>query len=131
MANQNCKCGCIYQKCCKECNYKNPSLIPPLEYQYWNQTTWLNWNTTNGWGPFPSSESGQNNNTYDNLSGYGITSGVGRGEVYVPNGKKLVRIYKYNNRFYDRSSDLVFINNKWVPVADIPGVEKLIILRQV
>ena len=138
------KCGCACQKigCCKSCSYKNPALMDPLQYDYWNQTWWNNWNTTDGWGPFPSSESGQNNNTYDNLSGFGThapatTNGqanwpwcnqnVGSANFtnrVLPNGKKLARIYKLNNRFYEKSSDLVFYNNFWVPVSTIPGVEK-------
>lgn len=126
---EKCKCECIYKNCCPSCNYKDPRLIPPLEYDYWNTTVWNNWNTTDGWGPFPSSGSGQYNNTYDNLSGYGLRGGPGSGTL--PNGKKLVRVYKYNNRYYDKPSDLVFYNKVWIPVADIPGVEKKFIIKSV
>jgi hypothetical protein len=42
----------------------------------------------------------------------------------LPNGKKLVRIYKLENRFYDKSDDMVYYNNYWVPVSTVPGVEK-------
>ena len=70
-----------------------------------------------------------NINTYDNLSGYGLRGGLGSGSL--PNGKKLVRVYRYNNRFYDRPSDLVFYNKVWIPVADIPGVEKKFIIKSV
>lgn len=137
------KCDCACQKigCCKSCVYQDPSTMDPLKYDYFNQTWWNNWNTTNGWGPFPSSSGGQNNNTYDNLSGYGTRApastnraavwpwcqpqeSVNLGNRVLPNGKKLVRVYKWNNRFYERSGDLVFYENNWVPVADIPNVEK-------
>jgi len=142
MSDTKCTCSCQKLDCCKDCAYKNPALMDPLKYDYWNQTWWLNWNTTNGWGAFPSSESGQNNNTYDNLSGFGTaapatTNGqplwpwcnknVGNGNLMnrtLPNGKKLVRVYKWNNRYYEKSSDMVFYENKWVPVSVIPGTEK-------
>ena len=124
-----CKCSCIYLNCCKKCSYKNPQNMPPLEYEYWNTTWWMNFNTTDGWGGFPSSESGQNNNTYDNVSGYGLTSGVRSGTL--PDGKKLVRVYKFNNRFYQKAGDLVFYEGKWVPVSNLPGVEKLFVIKTV
>ncbi len=142
MSDTKCKCSCQKLDCCKDCSYKNPALMDPLQYDYWNQTWWLNWNTTDGWGAFPSSESGQNNNTYDNLSGFGTradakTNGTPNwpwcnqnvGAAYfnnksLPNGKKLVRIYKFQNRFFEKGSQEVFYENKWVPVANIPGVEK-------
>lgn len=143
MSNTKCSCGCQKLQCCKDCAYKNPLDMDPIEYDYWNQTWWLNWNTTDGWGAFPSSESGQNNNTFDNLSGFGTsadakTNGQANwpyckqnvSPAYfnnrsLPNGKKLVRVYKFNNRFYQKAGDLVFYNNSWTPVADIPNVEKI------
>jgi hypothetical protein len=103
----------------------------------------MNWNTTDGWGAFPSSESGQNNNTFDNLSGFGTSApattngspewawcnqGVSLSRAVsgnLPQGKKLVRMYKYNNRFFQRGGDMVFYNKKWVPVASIPETEKV------
>ena len=142
MSDTKCSCSCQYVECCKDCAYKDPSLMDPLKYDYWNQTWWLNWNTTNGWGAFPSSESGQNNNTYDNLSGYGThadaktngtpswpwcnqsVSKVNFNNRSLPNGKKLVRVFKWNNRFYEKSGDMVFYNGSWIAVGNIPGVEK-------
>ena len=120
-----CKCSCIYLNCCKKCSYKNPQNMPPLEYEYWNTTWWMNFNTTDGWGGFPSSESGQNNNTYDNLSGYGVSDGSRDYNRTLPSGKKLVRVYKYNNRIFSKPNDLIFYNNNWVPISNIPGVERI------
>ncbi len=142
MTDAKCSCSCERLNCCKDCAYKNPALMDPLQYDYWNETWWMNWNTTNGWGAFPSSDGGQNNNTYDNLSGFGTRADASTngqpnwpwckqnvGDAVfsnrvLPNGKKLVRVYKFNNRFYQKSGDLVFFDNKWTPVSTIPGVEK-------
>ncbi len=49
MSDTKCRCSCIRLQCCKDCAYKNPALMDPLQYDYWNQTWWLNWNTTDGW----------------------------------------------------------------------------------
>ena len=125
-----CSCQCQFKNCCKNCAYGDAQSMDPLKYDYWNQTWWMNWNTTDGWGAFPSGESGQNNNTYDNLSGFGTSAPAGTigcnylSNKVLPNGKKYMRVYKYSNRFYEKSSDLVFYNNKWVSVSDVPGVEK-------
>jgi len=125
MSYAKCSCSCNFKNCCKSCSYGDVSKMDPLQYDYWWVTWWNNWNTTNGWGPFPSSQSGQNNNTYDNVSGYGITNGVGyKGGYNLPQGKKLMRVYEYNNRFYTRSGDLVFYNNQWMAVSLVPGVKK-------
>lgn len=143
MSETKCSCACNYKKCCQGCSYPDMTKVPPLEYDYWWQTTWNNWNTTDGWGPFPSSQSGQNNNTFDNLSGYGTSAPAStnnqaffpyctpverdllrRANKPLPNGKKLKRLYKYQNRFYDSGSSLVYENNEWIPVAYAQGTEK-------
>ena len=64
-------CGCNYKKYCKSCSYTNPNKGPSEYYDYWNETWWNNWNTTNGWGA-TKGETQQGLSTGDNLSGYGL-----------------------------------------------------------
>lgn len=117
---RKCGCGCISK--CKSCAYSDPQKVPPLEYDYWNETWWLNWNTTNGWGA-TKGETQQGLSTGDNLSGYGLTGGNGYGYV-LPQGKKLKMVYEYKGRFYVNPGQLIFVDGRWVPVSEIPGVKK-------
>lgn len=111
-------CECMRKKMCKSCSYPNGSNIPPLEYDYWNQTFWLNNATTNGWGA-TLGITNQGLNTGDNSSGYGISD-----TRSSSNNKRLKRLYEYEGRFYESPSTLLFYNNRWTPIADIPNVKK-------
>lgn len=116
------RCACDYQNKCKSCVYADPSKVPPLYYDYWNETWWMNWNTTNGWGP-TKGETNQGLDTADNLNGYGVNGGNGYGNT-LPQGKKLMRVFEYNGKIYTNPSALVFVNNKYIEVSNIPGVKK-------
>ena len=116
-------CGCNYKKYCKSCSYTNPNKVPSEYYDYWNETWWNNWNTTNGWGA-TKGETQQGLSTGDNLSGYGLSTG-GRG---MGQNQKLKMSYEYNGKFYLNPSQLVFVNNEWIPVANIPNVKKKCII---
>lgn len=111
-------CECIERKRCKSCSYPNLINMPALEYEYWNQTFWQNNATTNGWGA-TLGITNQGLDTGDNYSGYGISN-----TRSSSNNKKLKRIYEYQGKFYESASTLIFYNNRWTPVADIPNVKK-------
>lgn len=116
----NCNnCGCNYISCCRSCSYKSPNTMPPLEYQYWNETTWLEQATTNGWGAFNGGSSNNGNSTGDNLSGYGISS-----TNQAPSSKKLKRFYSYDTFITDNPSKLVYYKGFFVPISIIPKVKK-------
>ena len=111
----NCNnCGCNYISCCRSCSYKNPQTMPPLEYEYWNETTWLQQATVNHWGAFNQNQ----NSTGDNSSGYGISS-----SNTSPNSKKLKRFYSYDTFITDNPSKLVFYKGFFVPISEIPDVK--------
>ena len=112
-------CGCIQKNSCKSCSYPDLINMPALEYDYWNQTFWQNNATTDGWGA-TLGITNQGLDTGDNYSGYGISNTRNGGS----NSNKLKRVYEYNGRFYENSGTLIFVNNRWIPVSDIPGVKK-------
>jgi hypothetical protein len=112
-------CECIEKRRCKSCSYQNGINIPALDYEYWNQTFWLNNATTDGWGA-TLGRGNQGLNTGDNNSGYGVSDTRGSGS----NSKKLKRVYEYAGKVYESSSTLIFYNNRWIPIADIPDVKK-------
>ena len=107
-------CGCNYISCCRSCSYRSPNTMPPLEYEYWNQTFWLEQATTNGWGAFNQNQ----NSTGDNSSGYGISS-----SNTSPNSKKLKRFYSYDTFITDNPSKLVFYKGFFVPISELPDVK--------
>jgi len=110
----NCNnCGCNYISCCKNCSYRNPQMMPPLEYEYWNETTWMNNATFNGWGAFNQNQ----NSTSDNSSGYGISS-----SNTSPSSKKLKRFYCYDTFCTDNPSKLIFYNGFFVPISELPDI---------
>ncbi len=111
-------CECIQKKTCKSCSYPNLINMPALEYEYWNQTFWQNNATTNGWGA-TLGITNQGLDTGDNYSGYGISN-----TRSSSNNKKLKRFYEYQGKFYEKPSTLIFYNNRWTPIADIPNVKK-------
>ena len=117
--NMTSSCKCILDSYNKKCFYRNSQTIPPLEYQYWNETFWMNNSTTNGWGSFLGGSSNNGNQTGDNLSGYGISS-----SNTSPNSKKLKRFYNYDTFISDNPSKLIFYNNLFVPISEIPDVKK-------
>jgi hypothetical protein len=104
---------------CKSCSYVNPMNVPTLDYDYWNQTFWMNNATTNGWGA-TLGITNQGLSTGDNYSGYGISNTRNGGS----NSKKLKRVYEYGGRFYENGGTLLFVNNRWTPVSEILGVNK-------
>ncbi len=112
-------CKCILDSYNKKCFYRNPQTIPTFEYQYWNETTWLQQATTNGWGAFNGGSSNNGNKTFDNLSGYGISS-----SNTSPSSKKLKRFYCYDTYCTDNPSKLIFYKGFFVPISDIPDVRK-------
>jgi len=95
--------------------------MPPLEYQYWNQTIWLEQATTNGWGAFNGGSSNNGNKTGDNLSGYGISS-----TNQSPSSKKLKRFYSYETFVTDNPSKLVYYeeDDEFIPISEVPNVKK-------
>jgi hypothetical protein len=95
--------------------------MPPLEYQYWNQTIWLEQATTNGWGAFNGGSSNNGNSTADNLSGYGISS-----TNQSPSSKKLKRFYSYETFVTDNPSKIVYYEKKdvFIPISEVPNVKK-------
>ena len=107
-------CKCILDSYNKKCFYRNPQTMPPLEYEYWNETTWLQQATVNHWGAFNQNQ----NSTGDNSSGYGISS-----SNTSPNSKKLKRFYSYDTFITDNPSKLIFYNNLFVPISEIPDVK--------
>ena len=107
-------CKCILDSYNKKCFYRNPQTIPSLEYEYWNSTTWLQQATVNHWGAFNQNQ----NNTGDNSSGYGISS-----SNTSPNSKKLKRFYSYDTFITDNPSKLVFYNNFFVPISELPDAK--------
>jgi len=117
--NMTSSCKCILDSYNKKCFYRNPQTIPPLEYEYWNQTIWLEQATTNGWGAFNGGSSNNGNSTGDNLSGYGISS-----SNTSPNSKKLKRFYSYDTFITDNPSKLIFYNNLFIPISEVPNVKK-------
>jgi len=112
-------CGCNYISCCRTCAYKNPQTMPSLEYEYWNQTTWMNNATFNGWGAFNGGSSNNGNSTGDNLSGYGVST-----TTTATTSKKLKRFYCYNTFCTDNPSKLIFYNGQFIPISEIPDVQK-------
>ena len=113
--NMTSSCKCILDSYNKKCSYRNPQTMPPLEYEYWNETTWLQQATVNHWGAFNQNQ----NSTGDNLSGYGISSSGNTS----PNSKKLKRFYNYDTFISDNPSKLIFYNNLFVPISEIPDVK--------
>jgi hypothetical protein len=111
-------CGCNYISCCRSCSYKSPNTIPPLEYQYWNETIWLQQATVNHWGAFNGGSTNNGNNTGDNSSGYGISS-----SNTSPNSKKLKRFYSYDTFISDNPSKLIFYNNLFIAISELPDVK--------
>lgn len=109
-------CGCNYISCCRSCSYRNPQTIPTFEYQYWNETIWLQQATVNHWGAFNQNQ----NSTGDNLSGIGISSAN-----TSSNSKKLKRFYSYDTFITDNPSKLIFYNNLFVPISEVPNVNKI------
>jgi len=119
--NDTCNnCGCDYISCCRSCSYKNPQNMPPLEYEYWNQTIWMNNATFNGWGAFNGGSSNNGNNTGDNLSGYGTSS-----VTTATTSKKLKRFYCYETFCTDNPGKLIFYKGFFVPISELPGVTKI------
>ncbi len=116
MTNISNTCKCILDSYNKKCFYRNPQTIPPLEYQYWNETIWLNNATVDHWGAFKSSNNG--NQTGDNLSGYGISSSNS-----FPNSKKLKRFYCYDTFCTDNPSKLIYYNGLFVPISELPDIK--------
>ena len=116
--NMTTSCKCILDSYSKKCSYRNPQTMPPLEYEYWNQTIWLNNATVDQWGAFNGGSTNNGNNTGDNLSGYGISS-----SNTSPNSKKLKRFYSYDTFITDNPSKLIFYNNLFVPISEIPDVK--------
>jgi hypothetical protein len=112
-------CKCILDSYNKKCFYRNPQTIPTFEYQYWNETTWLEHATTNGWGSFLGGSSNNGNSTGDNLSGYGISS-----TNQSPSSKKLKRFYNYDTFITDNPSKLVFYKDEFIPISEVPKVKK-------
>jgi len=108
-------------KNCKNCkNNKNPTSIyqmNPLVYQYYLETNWLNYATTDGWGAY-NGVSQSSNNTRDNEDGFGINADS------IPNGKKLKIVYYYNNIQYLNPYSIVIdnITNLPTPVYEANGV---------
>lgn len=88
-------------------------MMPPLEYEYWNETTWMNNATFNGWGAFNQNQ----NSTSDNSSGYGISS-----SNTSPSSKKLKRFYCYDTFCTDNPSKLIFYNGFFVPISELPDI---------
>jgi len=115
-------CGCMQKKMCKSCSYPNGINIPALDYEYWNQTFWQNNATTDGWGA-TLGPTNQGLTTGDNYSGYGISNIRGSGSS-GSNNKRIKRVYEYAGRIYENSSTLIFYNNRWTPISDIPNVKK-------
>ena len=111
--NMTTSCKCILDSYNKKCFYRNPQTMPPLEYEYWNETTWLQQATTNHWGAFNQNQ----NSTGDNSSGYGISSAN-----TSPTSKKLKRFYSYDTFISDNPSKLIFYNNLFIPISEIPDV---------
>jgi hypothetical protein len=112
-------CKCILDSYNKKCFYRNPQTIHSLEYQYWNQTFWLEQVTTNGWGSFLGGSSNNGNSTGDNLSGYGVSA-----TTTATTSKKLKRFYCYDTYCTDNPSKLIFYKGFFVPISDIPDVKK-------
>lgn len=116
----NCNtCGCNYISCCRSCKYRNPQTMPPLEYEYWNETTWLEQATTNGWGAFNGGSTNNGNQTGDNLSGYGVSA-----TTTATTSKKLKRFYCYDTFCTDNPSKQIFYKGFFVPISEIPDVKK-------
>ena len=111
-------CDCMRKRMCKSCSYVNPINVPALDYDYWNETFWLNNATTNGWGA-TLGITNQGLNTGDNLSGYGISN-----TKSASNNKKLKRVYEYQGKIYEKGSTLIYNNNELRSIADIPNVKK-------
>jgi hypothetical protein len=117
-------CGCSERYKCKSCSYINPTRIPRLDYDYWNQTVWLNRATVDGWGA-TLGETNQGLSTGDNLSGYGISSSNSSG------GSSFIKyIYEYDGRVYESGSKLLYINNRWTPVHLLGGVKRRLVYNK-
>ena len=112
-------CKCILDSYNKKCFYRNPQTMPSLEYQYWNETFWMNNSTTNGWGAFNGGSSNNGNKTFDNLSGYGVSA-----TTTATTSKKLKRFYCYDTYCTDNPSKLIFYKGFFVPISDLPDVKK-------
>jgi hypothetical protein len=115
--NMTSSCKCILDSYNKKCFYRNPQTMPPLEYEYWNETTWLQQATVNHWGAFNQNQ----NSTADNLSGYGISS-----TNQSPSSKKLKRFYSYETFVTDNPSKLVYYeeDDEFIPISEVPNVKK-------
>ena len=107
-------CKCILDSYNKKCFYRNPQTIPTFEYQYWNETTWMNNATFNGWGAFNQNQ----NSTSDNSSGYGISL-----SNTSPSSKKLKRFYCYETFCTDNPSKLIFYKGFFVPISELPDIK--------
>jgi hypothetical protein len=87
-------------------------------YNYYLETEWFNWATTNGWGAFNNSRNSLDTRDFD--SGYGI-------KEYSSSGysKKLKRIYIYNNHIYYNPYAKVIDsrNGNFINVVDAPGTK--------
>ena len=103
---------------------KNTQSQKDEDYYYFVDTWWLNNNTTDGWGAFPTSglSGGNNNNTQDYISGYGIDKRTST----IPNGKKLKTVYIYKGKEYLNAYNVVFDdNNRPHQVYQAPGVKRI------
>ena len=102
---------------------KKSKSISNEDYQYFIDTWWLNYNTTDGWGAFPTSglSGGGDNKTRDYVSGFGID--VQRSSL--PNGKKLRTIYIYKGKVYSNAYSIVYDDNhRPHQVYQAPGVKR-------
>ena len=117
--NMTSSCKCILDSYNKKCFYRNPQTMPSLEYQYWNETFWLNNATVDQWGAFNGGSSNNGNKTGDNLSGYGISS-----TNQSPSSKKLKRFYCFDTFCTDNPSKQIFYKGFFVPISEIPDVKR-------
>ena len=117
--NMTSSCKCILDSYNKKCFYRNPQTMPSLEYEYWNETFWLNNATVDQWGAFNGGSTNNGNQTGDNLSGYGVSA-----TTTATTSKKLKRFYCYDTFCTDNPSKQIFYKGFFVPISEIPDVKK-------
>ena len=112
---------------CKKEKTINPIKFKENQYDYFLNTYWFNYCTTDGWGAT------KNNGTYDSYNGYGVTDFKKKcnkipNNLYrnsLPNGKKLKTVYIYEGKKYLNPYSLVKINNEFKEVYKIPNVKRI------
>jgi|SaaInlStandDraft_5_1057022.scaffolds.fasta_scaffold147149_1 hypothetical protein len=101
------------------CRPKRRPITDLATYNYFLESEWLQYATTDGWGPFNNSRDSLQ--TYDFATGYGLSYS----STYSGYSKKLKRVYIYDQRIYTNPYANVIdpTTGNFINVIDAPGVK--------